>query len=79
MTPCDPLQEQTTVPPQLHTFQNFLSPILDPAISPGFSFPLDFNVNEEFRPLGFVRALESDFLGRNWHEEWWDMDGEVGF
>jgi hypothetical protein len=28
----------------------------------------------ELDPLGFVRALESDFMARNWHEDWWEMD-----
>ncbi|KAF2746452.1 hypothetical protein M011DRAFT_468543 [Sporormia fimetaria CBS 119925] len=29
------------------------------------------------QPVDFIRALESDFMGRNWHETWWDfeMDG----
>jgi hypothetical protein len=29
----------------------------------------------EMDPLGFVRALENDFIARNWHEDWWEMDG----
>lgn len=28
-------------------------------------------------PLGFVRAMENDFIGRNWHENWWDMGGSL--
>ncbi|KAF2833134.1 hypothetical protein CC86DRAFT_310811 [Ophiobolus disseminans] len=33
-------------------------------------FPLNFD--DTSQPFGFVRALESDFTGRNWHEGWWD-------
>lgn len=37
------------------------------------SFP-DFPINfdDANQPLCFVRALENDFTGRNWHEGWWD-------
>ena len=38
----------------------------------GLDFP-DFGINEDLQPLDVVRALESDFIGRNWHETWWDM------
>jgi len=31
-----------------------------------------FNLDDSTQPLGFVRALENDFTGRNWHEGWWD-------
>jgi hypothetical protein len=49
----------------------------------GFSFPYfpDFGLNIDqdgnFQPLGFVRAVENDFIARNWHEEWWHMDGDI--
>jgi hypothetical protein len=37
------------------------------------SFPdFPFNFDDATQPLGFVRALENDFMGRNWHEGWWD-------
>lgn len=37
------------------------------------SFPdFPFNIDDATQPLGFVRALENDFMGRNWHEGWWD-------
>jgi hypothetical protein len=45
------------------------------------SFPSlqDFtNLNSgagDVQPVDFIRALENDFMGRNWHEAWWDMDG----
>lgn len=31
----------------------------------------------DFEPFGFVRAMENDFMGRNWHEPWWDMNGDM--
>jgi hypothetical protein len=31
-----------------------------------------FTMDDTMHPLGFVRALETDFTGRNWHEGWWD-------
>lgn len=38
------------------------------------SFPdFTFNLDDGNRPFGFVRALENDFTGRNWHEGWWDV------
>ncbi|KAH8723455.1 hypothetical protein GQ44DRAFT_741061 [Phaeosphaeriaceae sp. PMI808] len=35
------------------------------------NFP--FHFEDVPQPLGFVRALESDFVARNWHEGWWDV------
>jgi hypothetical protein len=32
--------------------------------------------NNLFHPSGFVRALENDFMGRNWSEASWDVTGE---
>lgn len=37
------------------------------------SFPeFPFSFDDNAQPLGFVRALENDFTGRNWNEGWWD-------
>ncbi|KAF2032544.1 hypothetical protein EK21DRAFT_98927 [Setomelanomma holmii] len=39
------------------------------------SFPdFPFNFDDPAQPHGFVRALESDFMARNWSEGWWDHD-----
>jgi hypothetical protein len=38
----------------------------------GFS---EFTGDGYLEALDFVRSLESDFLERNWHEEWWNMNG----
>ncbi|KAF2792218.1 hypothetical protein K505DRAFT_376215 [Melanomma pulvis-pyrius CBS 109.77] len=64
------------------TFQSLLTPSMDVSGSGQggpLSFPLDFGTNsQDFEPLGFMRALESDLIGRNWHETWWDMNGDLG-
>ncbi|KAJ4311715.1 hypothetical protein N0V94_007801 [Neodidymelliopsis sp. IMI 364377] len=36
-------------------------------------FPMTMDGDPD--PLGFVRAMENDFIGRNWHDNWWDMGG----
>ncbi|KAF2866738.1 hypothetical protein BDV95DRAFT_583707 [Massariosphaeria phaeospora] len=55
--------------------------ILDFSNPNGFPF-IDFplNLDGDFPALGFVRAVENDVIGRNWHEGWWDMggDGDLG-
>lgn len=38
-------------------------------------FPMTLDGDPD--PLGFVRAMENDFIGRNWNENWWDMGGGV--
>ncbi|KAF2018874.1 hypothetical protein BU24DRAFT_447492 [Aaosphaeria arxii CBS 175.79] len=48
---------------------------------PGVPLLQDFpmGAGDSFEPLGFVRALESDFMAKNWHEPWWDMKcGDIG-
>jgi hypothetical protein len=47
---------------------------LDPSAFDTFpDFPMTMDGDPD--PLGFVRAMENDFIGRNWHENWWDMGG----
>lgn len=49
-------------------------PDLDPSAFDTFpDFPMTMDGDPD--PLGFVRAMENDFIGRNWHENWWDMGG----
>jgi hypothetical protein len=48
----------------------------------GTSFPFlqEFPTNPaggDVQPVDFIRALENDFIGRNWHETWWDMNGDI--
>ncbi|KAH8727675.1 hypothetical protein GQ44DRAFT_770234 [Phaeosphaeriaceae sp. PMI808] len=55
-----------------------------PNIMPDFnasffaSYPeFPFNFEDVPQPLGFVRALENDFVTRNWHEGWWDVGDDM--
>ena len=49
---------------------------LDPSAFDTFpDFPMTMDGDPD--PLGFVRAMENDFIGRNWHENWWDMGGSL--
>lgn len=60
-------------------FQMLSSPGFDlsgPAF-PSFSDVSMNNASGEVQPLDFIRALENDFIGRNWHETWWEMDGDI--
>jgi hypothetical protein len=52
--------------------------------SPGLQFAApqmaglsDFTGDGYLEALDFVRSLESDFLERNWHEDWWNINGET--
>ncbi|KNG51276.1 hypothetical protein TW65_01291 [Stemphylium lycopersici] len=38
-------------------------------------YPAD--VGSDFQSLGFFRALENDFVARNWQNDWWDLSGGV--
>ncbi|KAH6615047.1 hypothetical protein C7974DRAFT_57842 [Boeremia exigua] len=40
---------------------------------PDFPMTMDGDLD----PLGFVRAMENDFIGRNWNENWWDIGDTV--
>jgi hypothetical protein len=47
---------------------------LDPSAFDTFpDFPMTMDGDPD--PLGFVRAMENDFIGRNWHDNWWYMSG----
>lgn len=55
---------------------NFVMPDLDPLAFDAIpDFPMTLDGDPD--PLGFVRAMESDFIGRNWNEDWWDTGGGV--
>jgi hypothetical protein len=38
-------------------------------------FPMTMDGDPD--PLGYVRALENDLIGRNWNGEWWDGNTSV--
>jgi hypothetical protein len=69
---------QQAVPSALGDPFRPFSPPLDLSV-PGFPSLPDFQMSGtgEVQPLDFVRALESGFMERNWHEGWWDMDGDI--
>lgn len=49
---------------------------IDPSAFDVFpDFPMTMDGDPD--PLGYVRAMENDFIGRNWHENWWDMGGSM--
>ena len=51
---------------------NMAMPDLGPSAFNTFpDFPMTMDGDPD--PLGFVRAMENDFMGRNWHDNWWDM------
>ncbi|KAF2681575.1 hypothetical protein K458DRAFT_76235 [Lentithecium fluviatile CBS 122367] len=61
------------------TFGGFQNPVSPRVQFPTAGFPLlpEFSGEENIQPLSFVRALENDFIGRNWHEDWWDIGGDL--
>lgn len=42
---------------------NFLDPSAD--------LPVSFG--SEIQPMGYTRAIEDQFVARNWHENWWNF------
>ncbi|KAF3043150.1 hypothetical protein E8E12_004905 [Didymella heteroderae] len=65
------MSSRQTQPDNLNTLS---IPDLDPSAFDTFpDFPMTMDGDPD--PLGFVRAMESDFIGRNWHENWWDTSG----
>jgi hypothetical protein len=61
------------------TFQNLVASELPDFDASLFSTLPDYNMNidGDFQSLGFVRALEDDFVARNWHGDWWNLNDEV--
>ncbi|KAJ4352738.1 hypothetical protein N0V95_004010 [Ascochyta clinopodiicola] len=59
---------------QTDSYHNMIIPTLNPSAFDTFpDFPMTMDGDPD--PLGFVRAMENDFICRNWHEDWWDMSG----
>lgn len=58
------------------TFQDLASAI--PSFNTSvFSNGGDLAIDGAGGSYGFMRALEHDFVGRNWNEAWWDMEGAL--
>ena len=77
-----PSADSTRVqPPTFDNFQDFASSIPNFDASTFESFG-DFATEPwvsggGFHPMGFVRAVETDFVGRDWNEHWWDPGYQV--
>jgi hypothetical protein len=58
------------------TFQDLASaiPSFDTSV---FSNGGELAIDGAGGSYGFMRALEHDFVGRNWNEAWWDMEGAL--
>lgn len=54
------------------TFLNLIASTWPDFNLSAYDFPTNPEETSEFPQPGFVRAVENDFLGRNWHESWWD-------
>jgi hypothetical protein len=70
------MQESSMPPSSYDTFQDLVANELPDFDMSAFSLP-DYptNVEGDFQPLGFFRALENDFVARNWQPDWWDLSG----
>jgi hypothetical protein len=36
-----------------------------------------YNLDEGFDPMDYTRAIENEFAMRNWHESWWNGEGDL--
>ena len=73
------IQEPSMPPSSYDTFQDLVANELPDFDLSAFSLP-DYpsNIEGDFQHLGFFRALENDFVARNWQPDWWDLSGGVG-
>ncbi|KAL1791849.1 hypothetical protein ACET3X_009600 [Alternaria dauci] len=70
-------QEMNLPPTSFDTIQNLMaSELPDIDMSTFLSMP-DYttNLDGDFQSLGFFRAIENDFVARNWQTDWWDLGG----
>ncbi|KAK2813942.1 hypothetical protein FQN50_000343 [Emmonsiellopsis sp. PD_5] len=58
-------QIQFPAPPE-DLFSSMEIPMLPDASMMGFE--------DGFEPMEYMRAVENEFIGRNWHESWWNFD-----
>lgn len=73
-TTADGLPANPDTQPYTNITNDLSMPELDPSAFDTFpDFPMTLDGDPD--PLGFVRAMENDFIGRNWHEDWWDVGG----
>jgi hypothetical protein len=64
-------------PTSFDTIQNLMASELPDIDMSALSSMPDYTANMEgdFQSLGFFRALENDFVMRNWQPDWWDLGG----
>jgi hypothetical protein len=70
------MNEPTAPSSNYDTFQDLVANELPDFDMSAYSLP-DYptNIKGDFQPHGFFRALESDFVARNWQPDWWDLSG----
>ncbi|CAN9465621.1 unnamed protein product [Alternaria alternata] len=70
--------QETDLPPtSFDTIQNLMASELPDIDMSNFSSMPDYtpNMDGDFQSLGFFRAIENDFVARNWQTDWWDLGG----
>jgi hypothetical protein len=75
---CNAAYEPNLPSSSYDTFQDLVANELPDFDMSAYSLP-DYpsNVEGDFQPLGFFRALENDFVTRNWQPDWWDLSGGI--
>ncbi|KAG9186952.1 hypothetical protein G6011_10060 [Alternaria panax] len=70
-------QEMDLPPTSFDTIQNLMASELPDIDMSTFSSMPDYTTNMEgdFQSLEFFRAIENDFVARNWQTDWWDLGG----
>ncbi|KAL6155517.1 hypothetical protein ACJQWK_05167 [Exserohilum turcicum] len=65
-------------PTSFDTIQNLVATELPDFDMSAFSMPeYPPDTDFDFQSLGLFRALENDFVARNWQTDWWDLGGGV--
>jgi hypothetical protein len=70
--------QETDLPPtNFDTIQNLMASELPDIDMSNFSSMPDYtpNMDGDFQSVGFFRAIENDFVARNWQTDWWDLGG----
>ena len=71
-------QRLNMMPTSFDTVQNLVATELPDFDMSNFSIPAYFpDTRGDFQSLGLFRALENDFVARNWQANWWNLDGSV--
>lgn len=66
------------MPTSFDTVQNLVATELPDFDMSNFSVPTYLpDTQGDFQSLGLFRALENEFIARNWQGTWWDLGGSV--